>query len=899
MPSAEPRWQRVTSAMAGRLDGVQIADLLWMAQLLAPEIPAQERAEPAQADQKEGPVGQNPSDLQPQSVDPAAAAGSSRAQQLPSSPTPSHQPSPPPPPAALVEPATDADPLPHHTPSVMVAEAGLLQRPRRIGRALAPLSRWIEDGPAHELDVPATVDAIAHARAVRSPWQPVLRPRREPWIHLHLVFDGHPTMALWQRLRRELPRTLVRQVRLGDLRCWQLGTSPTGAAELRGPHGRRCAFGALRRQSGRDLVLIVSDGIAPSWCDGSYARQLQRWAAEQPVVLLQVLPARLWPRTGLGQQEAGWVQARRVLQANPSLHWQPFEQDPFGLVPEHGPPPAGTFTLPVASLDPDDLAAMARLLGGPAGSYLRAVRFSPPPANAATAPPAPPTPEPDSQVIEQQLALFLFSASPQARRLLGLLTFAPVITLPLVRLIQRQQLAGSGPVQIAEVLFSGLFRNVAAAPAPGAPRVPADRQRLVFVDEALRGRLREGLRVGEARAVFDAVKAEVARSLNCSVDSFEALLKQPPPPGSVSDSEVLQAFATVAPSCLRGLGRRYEELADAIEKGWGPEEEDTHFDPPPPEIPLEPFTLDYETAWLEQIELQEISFKTSTLTKRGKRQDQEAKAWALIEPKGPQGLTLVQIPAGSFVMGSPSDELKRSNAEGPQHEVTLASFLMGQTPITQAQWREVASWQEQEDEHWGRKLNPNPSRFSDQADSDNRPVEKVSWFAAMEFCNRLSQRTGRSYTLPSEAQWEYACRAGTTTPFHFGTTITPELANYNGNWTYANDLKGVYREQTTPVASFPANAWGLHDMHGNVREWCLDHWHGIYEGAPSNGSAWLDPVKSEEEDNKKSRLLRGGSWDDNPRYCRSAYRNRLEPDRANINVGFRVVCLPQDPSLNA
>jgi formylglycine-generating enzyme required for sulfatase activity len=259
-------------------------------------------------------------------------------------------------------------------------------------------------------------------------------------------------------------------------------------------------------------------------------------------------------------------------------------------------------------------------------------------------------------------------------------------------------------------------------------------------------------------------------------------------------------------------------------------------------------------------------------------------------------ITLIEIPAGSFEMGSPSEELQRESDEGPQHEVTLASFRMGQTPITQAQWREVASWQEQEGEHWGRELNPNPSRFSDQADSDNRPVEKVNWFDAMEFCNRLSQRTGRTYTLPSEAQWEYACRAGTTTPFHFGATITAELANYDADKTYANGPKGVSRMKTSPVASFPANAWGLHDLHGNVWEWCLDHWHNSYEGAPSDGSAWLDPVQSEEEDKEKRRLLRGGSWDIYPWNCRSAFRYRFGPDYAVSFVGFRVVCLPQGRS---
>jgi formylglycine-generating enzyme required for sulfatase activity len=166
--------------------------------------------------------------------------------------------------------------------------------------------------------------------------------------------------------------------------------------------------------------------------------------------------------------------------------------------------------------------------------------------------------------------------------------------------------------------------------------------------------------------------------------------------------------------------------------------------------------------------------------------------------------------------------------------------------------------------------------------------------------------------LPSEAQWEYACRAGTSTPFHFGATITPELANYRGTTSYANGPKGAYRRQTTPVGMFPANAWGLLDMHGNVWEWCLDDWHASYEGAPTDGSAWLTSSRPNKEASLKGetdhsedmekvgmRLLRGGSWGRSPRLCRSAYRGHYLPGSANYDVGFRVVCLPQGPSLNA
>jgi len=262
-------------------------------------------------------------------------------------------------------------------------------------------------------------------------------------------------------------------------------------------------------------------------------------------------------------------------------------------------------------------------------------------------------------------------------------------------------------------------------------------------------------------------------------------------------------------------------------------------------------------------------------------------------------LRLIRIPAGEFLMGSPSDEPQRSDSEGPQHDVKLASFLISQTPITQAQWRAVAQWQPREGERWERELKASPSRFADGADRDQRPVEKVSWLDAMEFCRRLSQRTGRHYTLPSEAQWEYACRAGTSTPFSFGDTITPELANYDGTYTYANGPKGVYRKQTTPVGMFPANAWGLHDMHGNVWEWCLDDWHGSYEGAPVDGCAWLDGGDGQSSNREGgTRLLRGGSWDYFPWFCRSAYRSRGGPVVALGTIGFRVVCLPQGPSLS-
>jgi formylglycine-generating enzyme required for sulfatase activity len=212
------------------------------------------------------------------------------------------------------------------------------------------------------------------------------------------------------------------------------------------------------------------------------------------------------------------------------------------------------------------------------------------------------------------------------------------------------------------------------------------------------------------------------------------------------------------------------------------------------------------------------------------------------------GIPMVFIPSGTFMMGSPDDEYDRQSSENPQHKVTLTAFCMGQFPITQAQWSIVANWKPVQQE-----LKANPSKF----EGDQNPVEYIAWEDAIEFCARLSRHTGRNYTLPSEAQWEYACRAGTTTAFHFGDTLTPKLAQYEWSCVYADTSieKQQWQQTTSPVGNFPANAWGLHDMHGNVWEWCLDHSHDNYNGAPTDGSAWING-KSEHQ---YRRVFRGGS----------------------------------------
>ncbi|OBQ34358.1 MAG: hypothetical protein AN487_18360 [Anabaena sp. CRKS33] len=227
-------------------------------------------------------------------------------------------------------------------------------------------------------------------------------------------------------------------------------------------------------------------------------------------------------------------------------------------------------------------------------------------------------------------------------------------------------------------------------------------------------------------------------------------------------------------------------------------------------------------------------------------------------------LEMVEIPAGTFYMGSPEDEAKRLDSESPQHQVNVPSFFIGKYSLTQVQYQAI--------------MRNNPARFK----GANRPIECVSWNDAVVFCQELSQKTGKNYKLPSEAQWEYACRAGTTTPFYFGESITSDLVNYNGEYVYAAAPKGQYRKQTTDVGTFPPNAFGLYDMHGNVCEWCEDDWQENYINAPINVPALISLINI--------KLLRGGSWDYSPGNCRSACPGSGSLGNYRDFVGFRVVC---------
>ncbi len=473
-----------------------------------------------------------------------------------------------------------------------------------------------------------------------------------------------------------------------------------------------------------------------------------------------------------------------------------------------------------------------------------------------------------------------------AQRLAELMSAAPVNP-RVVDLIRQTLLPQAEPVHVAEVYMGGLMQVQEVIDE-------AKEESTLEYDfaQGVRSLLVDTLSRSRTESVLDAVSRYISERLGLNTRSFEALLRfdfQDNP----SAQDLVVDFAEIAIPTLQRMGGEYAEIAEQL----GAASKVT----PPPPLPdpddlfplLQTYTFREATLAFEQspeqppeseatrYELQWFEFETATLQVQSGQsqlliQRRSQSAQQFIEDLG-QGidLAMVLIPPGAFSMGSPEDEEGRKDSEGPQRLVTIAQpFFTAKYPITQAQWRAVVALPKVE-----RELNLDPSNF----EGDNRPVEQVTWYDAVEFCARLSQHTGRDYRLPTEAEWEYACRAGTTTPFHFGETITSDLANYQANVTYGSGPEGEYRQQTTEVGSFPANAFGLYDMHGNVIEWCQDNWHENYEGSPTDGSTW-------QGGDSTLRVLRGGSWNGNPEICRSAVRFWVAPDYSFDDVGFRVVC---------
>ena len=305
-------------------------------------------------------------------------------------------------------------------------------------------------------------------------------------------------------------------------------------------------------------------------------------------------------------------------------------------------------------------------------------------------------------------------------------------------------------------------------------------------------------------------------------------------------------------------------------RSFGTQLRDALNQPVPAPLPAPPSPEPFKPA------LSEYTFEVARIGSGGEVIERSTgKAKCFRERIGDELLEMVEIPGGRFVMGSPDHEDGRHDDEGPQREVNLKTFYMGKHEITQAQWRAIAA-----SEKINRDVALSPARFR----GDKKPVERVSWPEAVEFCLRLSRLTGRAYRLPTEAEWEYACRAGMETPFCCGVNISDDVVNYNSSFPYGNAPSVEGRSTTTAVGSLGyANNFGLFDMLGNVWEWCQDVYRPSYEGAPADGSAWLG------RDNMP-RVIRGGSWRAQATDCGSAARNSSAPLTHEDDIGFRVVC---------
>ncbi|MEM9273235.1 MAG: formylglycine-generating enzyme family protein [Cyanobacteria bacterium P01_F01_bin.143] len=699
-----------------------------------------------------------------------------------------------------------------------VPSANAIPHSRKIARALRSLNQKVPSRRLQILDQSKTIKQTAEEEFCI----PVLKPASRRWLDVVLIIETSPSYGIWQQTIKEFKNLLLLQGAFRDVKSWYANVDDRGKLVFKSQQGSRRNPKELIVPDGDRLILIVSDCVSSAWYSNAWRDWIKVFGKHHPITILQMLPPSFWLRTALGYMDSVWLSSGKPGALNHKWHQEsatPWEEET-----------PGDFPVPIVTLDPYALEIWAKGIAGAsptqlAGVYLQSLNF--PPQNLER-----PTPSPE-QVFEQ----FMDIASPTARRLAALLSAVPV-QLPIVRLIQRSLLAkNSNAVHVAEIFFSGILKLIQDHPDP--------EQRFYDFQDGLRAMLNNTLPKQEIAGVIDKVSAYLARRVGVSIREFRAMLAVPLEQLESAFASEISEFARISKEVLRGLGKEYADFVTALDNGeiylpdWG----------------FSVKTFSFEVAEFiksdnMEDELEELTFVIATI------EIQETKTFeSFTEDLGNSiNLEMVAIPSGTFIMGSPEGE--GYSDEKPQHEVTVQAFYMGKYPITQAQYQEIMS--------------ANPAQLKGDY---QRPVECVTWDNAIEFCKQLSKQTGKKYRLPTEAEWEYACRSGTTSRYYFGGYITEQQANYEGS---------PYK--TTTVGKYPSNDFGLYDMHGNVWEWCEDDWHENYENAPTDGHAWLS-----QESNRK--IMRGGSWNNVARTCRSAYRHKQSYDFRFNDIGFRVVCV--------
>ena len=802
-----------------------------------------------------------------------------------------------------------------------VPEAPALSRTLQIRRALRPLMRKIYSTSHFKLDAEATVTRVAEEEI----WCAVMEPEQERWLDLELVVEASRSSFIWRQKVNEFLDILETHGAFRGIRMWSLAWE--GQSLKLKPRYRQKAqasqrehnYKELRHPDRRGMILLVSDCVSPMWQQGRIHQWIKEWSKTTVTAVIQMFPEDRWQGTQLSLGDKAFAKAIFAGTLNEKLQLMDFPQ---WLLEDEDKDK--TLVLPVLTMEPEMIRQWAKVQVGAAGSRIPIYRFDLPVTSTVqkdSSTKRDAEVEVTEEIAKERVNQFLATSLSVSKRLATLMAAAPV-SIDVVNLIRETLLPEAQPVHVAEVYMGGLIRVVKEAPDP--------QQRIYDFYPEVRTVFNQAMSLDDINGVLGAITRYIAKKIDRPIRSFKALLALLPQYDQEEKQQVLP-FAEVAVEVLDNLGGEYAEFAQKVRSNIERlRNQDKTSGDGEPELKSCTFkvaefveedewqTFEFEVVELEVEETVNFKFEVATLEEQQKRKELLGRETELVvsrEKSEAEGiveqleegvdLEMMIIPAGEFVMGAPKEEENSQNRERPQHLVKVQEFYLGRYPITQEQWRIVAGWEPVDSEI---ELKPDPSEFK----GGERPVEQVNWLEAKEFCARLSKRTGREYRLPTEAEWEYACRAvireqssaksaakGTPSgaqltveewnekyhqPFHFGETISTELANYDGDYTYGRGVKGKSKGETTKVGYFQfANAFGLYDMHGNVFEWCEDDWHDNYKDAPTDGSAWLSGERN------TTKVIRGGSWLNRPDLCRSAYRSYDNPVGRRYFLGLRVV----------
>jgi hypothetical protein len=827
---------------------------------------------------------------------------------------------------------------------ISVPDTAMLREALRLNRAAKPIIRKVPSVTAIQLDIAKTVQETAEISLGRSQLTiiPVYKPARVRALDAILLVETHRSMLLWRRLQEELWEWLTRLGAFRDVRIaglsYQQGEVRISPA-LDKSQSATLAPESLLAPRGERVIFVFSDGTSPAWYAGAYNSVLRQWGSQQIVCLLSPFPESLWSHTALGKGIG--VSFHSLQPRRPSQQWQiaptdlPIELEfRFEEEKDRQQYLKDCLRLPVLNLTPYGLAAWAGAIDGDpdcrCAGFLLDVPKSPPKTGNFT-----PDEAIAEEAVERSLQIFRRTASPNAWQLMRRLSAVPV-NLAVMRLIQRELLPGSSPTDLAEVLFSGLL----------PPRqnydfyTPPDRLRFELLEPA-RQLLRENLDFTGKLELVNALSEFIAKKFGLTFQQFEARLLTDPRSLVGKDGQLVEAFARITAdlfeqSGLTEIAERLRESQQLLQEATRAREEQeflTRFREEVTTVQVGKLTIlegESEAQFLdlreqltglnladgELYELQQQALESGIAA-----EDLDAQKIFICDRLVADSLNLSTWKGETVFVDRGGEIIERqpvtaqyyehtlprteSQVDRPPRELTtlkmllipagillkegkrifIKPFFMSQTPITQAQWWAIAT---RTDLKVQNDLNPTPSEFKQNYRKTSHwlcPVERVSWYDAIEFCARLAKLAEMAYKLPTEDQWEYACHglrqppeSGEYAPFHYGETLTGKLANYDSSVIFAEESKMNSPAQTTPVGSYP-NAFGLKDLHGNVWEWSIDLWDS--EENPNNNEARnLD----------KTRVIRGGSWNNNPGFCCSVYRNKLDPNKKGYDFGFRVVC---------